>query len=1119
MVKRYLILLTLISLFGAISRAALDSTFYTETSVLSSGKWVKVGVDKSGVYEITYDELETMGFADPSKVGVYGRGGGMLPIEFTTNTGRPAFNDDISPVKVLHKNRKLYFYAVGPEKLTFVYDKDAPTKGYFTRESLNIYSTRGYYFLTDSTEPVSVVKRSFDSTADGEVDRGVSFVYHEKDSIQNTTNTGQLFWGEYIGLPHSKKRAWKAEMPDALAGEGMMQCALYFSNQDGVNANVNFGFENTKYFTTPYKPLQNNYFAVHLPSVGKIEIPGKKGTVFTEFTYNNMLDQSYLDFWVVSYNRTMPTMKDADGNSVNQQFFVLPDVDRNTVKKFSLQNAESLMVWEVSDPENPEYLSFEHTANGAGYISVANNGMYPHLIVMDTQLPQMKISGFDASFNAVENQNLHAYKKTGADFVIICTPVLREYAEEIAQIHRDADNIEVIVATTEECYNEFSAGVPDPMAYRSFMKMLYMSPKQPKNLLLFGPLYGDFRGVKVERDPLDGIIAFQSPAVSIARGAHNINDFYGMMDDQFNEDYYERNPVQVGVAILPIKFKSEAEIVVDKIRNYLNRTDFAYYLNRITTIGGIGDEHTHDAQVADIDTHIRLLDYKSSIITPLSIDTYGNSEAQKKFYNQLNDGCQILTYFGHGAEQFLGKNRYFFGAGDVFKIRNKYLPFAGFGGCQITNTDRGMRGLGETIVTATPYGCIGSIVSARETWSGQNMEFFKLFFTCLYKRGSSTESAHSYNPRTIGEVYASVKNYSTYSNELAYQLLADPAIVIPTVNRLITVNNPENLEAVAGEMLKIKGIVNAEDNESTDDSFNGQLVVRLMEPEKIVACGMIESKENPGELKYTYRDSQISMTVGEVKNGKFEFEIPVPASASVFDSQNAILQLCAYDPSTRVGAGGAVNMPYAVAPGNQSTESKDQTPPVIELFAFDPAECAIALQVSDNYALNYTSDPLLKGIYLFIDGKERKEALFTEPVIEIGRAAYSKNIYLDALSYGEHSARLKVKDSAGNTTEEEFTFIYSPEQTAYTISLAEDTEAGQSVIKADGTVPQKATLYIIDNNGNEVWSGSFNGAGTVWNRRDNAGNAVAPGHYKGYILEKGNSTNKGHSATIDIPVV
>lgn len=1110
------------------AKSAVTADFYADSSVLKSGKWVKVGVEETGVYEISYATLRQMGFSNPSQVSVYGRGGRVLPEAFVSNSGQLQLSDDLSPVRVIHEDDMLYFYGLGPEEIAFETSSSYALGGYFSRKSNNVYSKRGYYFLTDSKQVSKVNERDFYNSTHPVVDRGVSYVYHELDSVQNNTLSGQLFWGESLNLPNATRRYWSVDMPDAIAGNGVangvMECVIYGAENNGGignNATIHYGFDGFLGYSGkyPFVASASNY-TPKKPTVYDIEIPGNKGRVSVGVDdAADMADFLNLDFWVVSYGRTIPTMNGTNGEKVAQQIFALPDVPKNTYAQIQLANTASLIVLDVTNAAEPQRMKIVQQGP-KGMVGVRNSGKAPVLVVFDKEQHQKQISGYETEYIEVENQDLHSLKEEGAELVIITTPRFLPYAEEIADLHRKYDDIKVAVVTSEQCYNEFSGGTPDPMAYRSFAKMLYFSDCKPRNMLLFGPLVSDFRGVQVEHSPNENLIAYQSPQVSITRGAHNINDFYGIMGDKFNTDYYERNQIDLGIGILPVRFETSAEILVKKIKDYLERKDHAYFLNRYTGIGGVGDEHTHDIQIREIDNHIRGLNFDGFIFTPLAIDTYGYAESRQKLFNQLNDGCSMFSYFGHGAEQFLGGNRLFFTAGDVFRLRNKVLPLALFGGCEITNTDRGFRGLGETIVTDTPYGTIGSIVSARETWSGQNLEFFKQFFICLHKEGSSASSVHRKNPVTIGEVYSKVKSYSSYSNELAYQLICDPALVIPTINRRMVVSgngqDGEELMIVPGNKITVTGYV-ADADGNIDTDFNGDVVVRLNEPEKIVPASMIESKEDPKSLAYSYRDQQVSMSAGEVKAGNFEIEIHVPSSLATFTGQNANFYLCAYDPSTKIGGASSKSALVSSTP-NVTDEAGDHIPPMIEKFEFVGEDCSIDLAVSDNVGLNLSNNPLKKGLFLYIDGKELTEAHFVEPLL-IGDKAYSKYINIESLAAGEHTARLKVKDVSGNVSESEIFFTYNPSAAKYAIVRSEASSMLSTVISIDGVAPAKASLVVLSPEGTEVWKGEFKGNDIEWNHEYAGGGKVPAGHYKAYLIETGAGMKKGHSASIDIPVI
>ena len=127
----------IISLLPIKSNAFSLST-YSENSVLSEGKWVKVSIPKSGIYMISNADLQSWGFSDPSKVNIYGYGGKRLPDVLSIST----FIDDLPIVQSHKTNRGIVFYAQGPETWS------SPVENQYVH-SLNPFSTVGYYFLID----------------------------------------------------------------------------------------------------------------------------------------------------------------------------------------------------------------------------------------------------------------------------------------------------------------------------------------------------------------------------------------------------------------------------------------------------------------------------------------------------------------------------------------------------------------------------------------------------------------------------------------------------------------------------------------------------------------------------------------------------------------------------------------------------------------------------------------------------------------------------------------------------------------------------------------------------------------------------------------------------------
>ena len=145
--------LTVESRVAAASRALAVSepSRYADHSVLASGRWAKIRVPSSGIYQLTNDLILRAGFTDISKVKIYGYGGALQPEMLTGDY--LASTDDLKEVPVCVADGKRLFYAVGPVGWDNV---SATTR---TR---NPYSNYGYYFLTESDEsPLTVDETDF----------------------------------------------------------------------------------------------------------------------------------------------------------------------------------------------------------------------------------------------------------------------------------------------------------------------------------------------------------------------------------------------------------------------------------------------------------------------------------------------------------------------------------------------------------------------------------------------------------------------------------------------------------------------------------------------------------------------------------------------------------------------------------------------------------------------------------------------------------------------------------------------------------------------------------------------------------------------------------------------
>lgn len=124
---------------------------YADHSVLASGRWTKIRVPSSGVYELTKSLISRAGFSDLSRVRVYGYGGNLQ--DEVLDGSKLAATDDLHEIATCTVNGRRLFYAKGPVSWS------ANNAEQRTR---NPYSDYGYYFITEGdTDPASVDSATF----------------------------------------------------------------------------------------------------------------------------------------------------------------------------------------------------------------------------------------------------------------------------------------------------------------------------------------------------------------------------------------------------------------------------------------------------------------------------------------------------------------------------------------------------------------------------------------------------------------------------------------------------------------------------------------------------------------------------------------------------------------------------------------------------------------------------------------------------------------------------------------------------------------------------------------------------------------------------------------------
>ena len=176
-----------------IHHAPLNTDRYASHSVLASGRWVKIRVPASGIYQLSSSLVRQAGFSDINKVKIYGYGGNLQDEVLNGNTLKAL--DDLPEVEQCIVGGKHLFYAKGPVSWS---------SNTAARRTRNFYSDYGYYFLTESNDAVATV----DSTTFLEKHYPTADDYHslyEVDGFSWYHGGRNLFDSETISKGNTKR--------------------------------------------------------------------------------------------------------------------------------------------------------------------------------------------------------------------------------------------------------------------------------------------------------------------------------------------------------------------------------------------------------------------------------------------------------------------------------------------------------------------------------------------------------------------------------------------------------------------------------------------------------------------------------------------------------------------------------------------------------------------------------------------------------------------------------------------------------------------------------------------------------------------------------------------------
>lgn len=1121
-----LLLLGAFAIAGALPAAAFSLGKYAASSALSSGKWVQVSVEQTGMHLISEQTLRGWGFSDPSKVKVYGYGARRIPDFLSVSN----FVDDLPQAYSEFVNGKgIFFYGEGPVA------KQTST-GMYRRPAQNYYATEGYYYLSDSRSEderlVPQVGYTTPTAGTAPATTFNEFLYHEKE-LSSPGEAGHQLVGE--DFKFTRDQQFTFNLTDPVAGQKAYLEVVFLAKYTTLPSNssreyISLGVSaNGKKLNNPdYK--FNNIMDGHVHADQGIirqtfDLSGDKQLrVALSVKATTSVLVANLDYIGLAYCRNLSM------GSASQLAFEIPSANRGV--KLSGTSA-STKVWDVTNPASITLVdASKETANtlvwtarntdNREYVAFNTNGTFPS--------PTYK--------KVVANQDLHSISDT-PDMIIVAPRLWASQAERLAQYRRDSsDSLKVLVLDPQQIYNEFSSGVAHVQGLRKCLKMFYdrgkAAGKPLRYVLMMGRVFYDNRLLTATGRSLGYPIL---PSWFSERGTSD-NDGY-TTDDMlaFLEDNSGSNmgadKLSVALGRIPATSLRDATQAVDKIIAYENDSPTGTWKNNILTLADDQDAAVHMWQSDKMWTSMLESHYgQDAFYRKIYTDQYElisnvYEQARTEFYRALDEGILWWNYIGHASPTSLTAESVVTYT-DLNNLYLRHWPVVYAATCDFMRWDSGKISGAEILFRNTDGGVIGAISATRPVFIDRNRFMSESTGRELMQRDETGRL------RPLGEIYRQLKNnYSTDTvkyipsadtNKLRYVLLGDPSmrlqmpqyrLVLDEINGApVTAPDDDTKDPtiiMARQQVTMKGHIEDVNGNRLND-FTGNVKSVLYDADKsIVTLG---NGEQGKQHTFDTHGGRLHMGSDSIKNGIFTIRIPMPAEVAD-NFRTATLNIYARSEDGREGAG--VDRRFYIYGSDPDAEEDKEAPEIESMYLnhpsfrdgkkVNPSPMLIA-RVSDNRAINLSTSGIGHQMTLILDGSRTYNdvANYYTPFADGtpgGDIAYP----FENLSPGLHTLKLRVWDTAPNSAEADISFTVEADlapaiHDVYTDANPARDHANFYVTHDRPDQSLTVTIEVYDLMGRPVWSNTrkgrsdmFQSAPVAWNLRNTAGHRVPRGLY------------------------
>lgn len=1048
--------------------------FGSTENPLKSGTFYKIKVDKSGIFKITKQFLQQNGInpssINPKNFRVYGNGGLALP-EYNGDARYDALQENAIQVfgeddGVWNDNDYAIFYAQGPNGYNIYKNsngsgiKRTETRTDKPNNFINIYEDYAYYFINFDLGPGKRVQ-TVDSTLPTDlITRYDDYQYINEEKF-NLIKLGRIWTGDVI--PGSREVLFTTRSPiqpdDVILYKSRVVAFNGQSSSIKLVANNDTREVSLSATSNEYQPI--------LFEGGLLNQTGNS----IKFTYTSNISGNpnakfYFDYAEVQYREDLSF----NNSQMNFRDFNI-QTGSGELFGFSMKNASELdQIWDVSDITNAKRMTNKNSQN-----STFNFGYTADSPFFNNEFTAFKNSAaLEPTFvGRVDNQDYSGLRNI--DYLMITQPSFIPQAERLAAFHRAKNGLNVQVVDVNKIYNEFSSGSKDITAIRDFITKLNTPAGTLKYVFLLGDTSYDFKN-RVANNT-DILPSYQSEFSSDVKSSYVTDDYFVMTKAQTATEITSMLP-DLPIGRLPAANLQEAKLLIDKTLAYNNAlpgqsNPFGEWRMKLDFVAdddfeGEGPNNIKkpfhylvDYAITQNFSATRKPEYN---IRKLYLDAFpAITSAGGQRYPQVNQAISndvgnslYLFYFGHGgvngwAQERVLSSTEIQGFNNFTPVYSRF-PLVSTITCEFTLWDEpNTNSAGEQMIKLASGGAATMITSSRAISVDYGRKFATLFTEKLFELQNndflSLGDAHLAAKKLHNQVY----NNNSVPDHFRVNFLGDPAMKMSRPKQLLTIDNvdtpvPNQIRAL--DFVKVSGRVLKSDGSTTDNSFNGRVVINIFD-KKIEKTTL--NNDNAPELRdkmiYAEEPSAIVKASGQVKDGVYTVEFYVPKDINYTVGDGRILAYAENFTAAKENAFDVFNNKVQKVGDINPDGINDAEPPAVNLYMNNVnfANGGITDQnpmllacVRDNTGINSTGAGIGHDITFILDG----DIINTTSINDYFSSGDGNGCsYTDLQDYqkgsvtfpfrnlkpGEHQLVFKVWDINNNSTTSTLNFVVKDE--------------------------------------------------------------------------------------------